>query len=94
MVVIALLTLDLHIPHAQSLKDKRMVVRRLKDRLRSKFNVATSEVEHQDLWQRAQISVVTVGSDENYARQTLQLALEDAERSTPECIIQGNIEVI
>jgi uncharacterized protein YlxP (DUF503 family) len=94
MIVIALLTLDVHVPHAQSLKDKRMVVRRLKDRLRSKFNVAVAEVEHQELWQRARLSVVTVGTDEAYARQTLQLGLEDAERSSPECAIEGNIEIV
>jgi uncharacterized protein YlxP (DUF503 family) len=94
MVVIALLTLDIHIPHAQSLKDKRMIVRRVKDRLRSKFNVSVSETEHQDLWQRAQLSVVTVGSDNDYAQQTLNLALEEAERSAPECVVQGNIEIV
>jgi len=92
--VIALLTLDVHIPEAHSLKDKRMVVRRLKDRLRSKFNIAAAEVEHQELWQRSQISVVTVGSDDSSVRQTLEHALLDAERSTPECIIQGTIEII
>ena len=94
MVVIALLTIDIHIPHAQSLKDKRMVLRRLKDRLRSKFNVSVSEVDHQDLWQRSQMSVVTVGSDNEYVRQTLALALEEAERSAPECVVQGNIEIV
>ena len=72
MVVIALLTLDIHIPHAHSLKDKRMVFRRLKDRLRSKFNVAVAEVEHQELWQRTQLSVVTVGSSESYVKEALQ----------------------
>jgi uncharacterized protein YlxP (DUF503 family) len=92
--VIALLSLDVHIPEAHSLKDKRMVVRRLKDRLRSKFNIAVAEVEHQELWQRSQISVVTVGSDDSSVRQTLEHALLDAERSTPECIIQGTIEII
>ena len=71
-----------------------MVVRRLKDRLRSKFNVSVAETDHQDLWQRAAISVTTVNSDEQYARQTLQLALEEAERSVPECIVQGNIEIV
>ena len=35
-----------------------------------------------------------VGSDEEYARQTLQLALEESERSAPECIVQGNIEIV
>ena len=71
-----------------------MVVRRLKDRLRSNFNVSVSEVEHQELWQRSQISVVTVGSDDSSVRQTLENALRDAERCTPECIIQGTIEII
>jgi hypothetical protein len=94
MVTIALLTLEIHIPHAQSLKDKRMVVRRLKDRLRSRFNVAVSETNHQDLWQRATLSIATVGSDEEYARQTLQLSLEESERSAPECIVSGNIEIV
>jgi uncharacterized protein YlxP (DUF503 family) len=94
MTVIALLTIDIHIPHAQSLKDKRMVIRRVKDRLRSKFNVAVSEVDHQDLWQRSQVSVVTVGSDDSYVQQTLQLALDEAERSVPECTVHGNIEIV
>jgi uncharacterized protein YlxP (DUF503 family) len=94
MLTIALLTLDVYIPHAQSLKDKRMVVRRLKDRLRSKFNVSVSETDHQELWQRTSLSVVTAASDEEYARQTLQLSLAEAERSAPECVVQGNIEVV
>ena len=45
---------------SQSLKDKRMVLRRLKDRLRA-LNVAVAEVAHQDLWQRAGLGIVTVG---------------------------------
>ncbi len=94
MIVIALLTLDIHIEHAQSLKDKRMIVRRLKDRLRSKFNVAVSEVDHQDLWQRSQLGIVTIGPDEAYLNQMLQHALEEAERSSPECTVQGNIEIV
>ena len=94
MVVIALLTLDIHIPHAQSLKDKRMVVRSLKDRLRAKFNVAVSEVDHQELWQRSQLSVVTVGSDESFLHKVLEQAAEDAERTAPECTIHSNIEII
>lgn len=94
MTVIALLTLDIHIPHAQSLKEKRMVIRRVKDRLQSKFNVAVSEVDHQDLWQRAQISVVTVGPDEAFLEKVLHEAAEEAERIAPECMIQSNIEIV
>jgi uncharacterized protein YlxP (DUF503 family) len=94
MVVIALLTLDIHIPHAQSLKEKRMVVRSLKDRLRSKFNVSVSEVDHQDLWQRSQVCVVIVGSDEKFLQKVLEEAAEEAERIAPECSIQSNIEIV
>jgi uncharacterized protein len=94
MVVIALLTLDIHIPHAQSLKDKRMVVRSLKDRLRTKFNVSVAEVDHQDLWQRSQVSVVTVGSDEQFLQKMLEDAAQEAERIAPECSIQSNIEIV
>ena len=94
MIVIALLTLDIHIPHAHSLKDKRMIVRSLKDRLRGKFNVSVSEVDHQDLWQRSQVSVVTVGSDEQFLRKVLNDAAEEAERIAPDCMIQSNIEIV
>ena len=94
MTVIALLTLDIHIPHAQSLKEKRMVVRSLKDRLRAKFNVAVSEVDHQDLWQRSQLSVVTVGPDEGFLKKVLEEASLEAERIAPECSIQSNIEIV
>ena len=94
MTVIALLTLDIHIPHAQSLKDKRMIVRSLKDRLRAKFNVSVSEVDHQDLWQRAQLGVVIVGPDEKFLKKVLEEASEAAERIAPDCIIQSNIEIV
>jgi len=48
---------EMHLPYSQSLKDKRMVLRRVKDRLQ-KFNVAVAEVDHQDLWQRATLGIV------------------------------------
>jgi uncharacterized protein YlxP (DUF503 family) len=71
-----------------------MVIRSLKDRLRTKFNVSVSEVDHQDLWQRAQLSVVTVGSDEGFLHKVLEQAAEEAERIAPECQIQANIETV
>ena len=92
--MIAFLTLELSIEAAQSLKDKRQVVRSLKDRLRTKFNVAVSEVDHQDLWQRSQMSVVTVGSDEKFLQKVLEEAALEAERIAPECSIQSNIEIV
>jgi uncharacterized protein YlxP (DUF503 family) len=64
--VIALLTLEVRMEAAQSLKDKRHVVRSLKDRLRANFNVAVSELDHTDLWQRATIGVVSISDSRDY----------------------------
>ena len=57
---IGLLTLEIHISDARSLKDKRQVLRSLKDRLRARFNVAVAELEHQELWQRSRVGVVSI----------------------------------
>jgi len=64
--VVALLTIELRIEHAQSLKDKRQVVRSLKDRLRAHFNVATAELDASGLWNRATIGVVSVSDSRDY----------------------------
>ena len=60
---ISLLTIELMIPWARSLKDKRSAVRGLKDRLRSRFNASVTEVAYQDKWQRAVIAVCILNSD-------------------------------
>ena len=70
-MTVGLLTVELHVPGSQSLKDKRMVLRRIKDRLK-KFNVAVSEVEHQDLWQRAALGVAVVSGDRRQVDEQLQ----------------------
>jgi uncharacterized protein YlxP (DUF503 family) len=91
---VGLLELDLHIPYAHSLKDKRMAVRRLKDRLRKRFNVSVAELAHQELWQRAGIGVVSIGPDPSYLEQQLALALQDVERALPDCEINGKISFL
>ncbi len=64
--MIAFLTLEIRIEAAHSLKDKRHVVRSLKDRLRANFNVAVSELDHNDLWQRATLGVVSISDSRDY----------------------------
>ena len=68
---VGLLTLEIFIPDAHSLKDKRQVLRSLKDRLRARFNVAVAELDHQDTWQRAQVGVVTLSNDAAHLEQSL-----------------------
>jgi len=75
---IGVITLELRLEDAHSLKDKRHYVKSLKDRLRGKFNVAVSEIDHQDVWQRSLIAAVTVSPDQARAEQVLQLVEREA----------------
>jgi len=72
MATVGVLTLELRLENSHSLKEKRHVVQSLKDRLRSKFNVAVAEIDHQDLWQRASVAAVTVASDAVHAEKVLR----------------------
>ena len=64
--MLALLTLELRIEAAQSLKDRRQVVRSLKDRLRASFNVSVAELEPGTLWNQATIGVVGISGSRDY----------------------------
>ena len=64
--MIAQLTLELHIESAQSLKDRRQVVRSLKDRLRAGFNISVAELDGAELWSRATIGIVSISSSRDY----------------------------
>jgi len=75
---IGVLTLELRLDGAHSLKDKRHTVKGLKDRLRSRFNVAVAEIDYQNTWQRSLVSAVTVSGDHQRAEQTLQLVEREA----------------
>ncbi|MBV9768376.1 MAG: DUF503 domain-containing protein [Bryobacterales bacterium] len=78
MPSVGVLTLELRLADAHSLKDKRHTVKSLKDRLRGKFNVAVAEIDFQDLWQRSLVSAVTVSGDRAHAEQVLQLVEREA----------------
>jgi len=90
---VAVLHVEIHIPYAQSLKDKRMVLRRLKDRLQ-KFNVAVAELEHQDLWQRASLGIVAISNTTVHVEQELAAAAEEIERLEPGLISRSEIEYL
>jgi uncharacterized protein len=91
---IGLLTLEIHIPDARSLKDKRQVIRSLKDRLRGQFNVAVAELDHQELWQRALVGVVSISGDAKHLEQSLQAVFAESERLLGRDLIGHEIEVL
>lgn len=65
-MLVGLLTLDLHFPEAHSLKEKRKVLKSIKDRIRSRFNVSVAEVDGNDLWQRSLIGIACVANETRF----------------------------
>jgi len=90
-MTVGLLTLELHVAGARSLKDKRAVLRRVKDRL-GRLNLAVAEIAHHDLWQRAGLGIVTVGVDQEIVERTLDSALRAVERVEPDVVVRSDIE--
>jgi uncharacterized protein YlxP (DUF503 family) len=88
--MIAFLTLELSIEAAQSLKDKRQVVRSLKDRLRVNFNVAVAEIDPTNLWNRATIGVVSVSESKDY----LDGLMKKVERMATRLANNGGAELV
>lgn len=89
---IGLLTLEIHIPDARSLKDKRQVLRSLKDRLCAHFNVAVAELEHQDLWQRSRVGVVSISSDRKHLEESIAAIAAESERLLGRDLVSQEIE--
>jgi uncharacterized protein len=70
--VLGVLTLEVHIEHSRSLKDKRHVVKSLKDRLRERFNVSVAEIDYLDSLNHSVIAVATIANDRVFAEKVLQ----------------------
>ena len=92
-MVIGLLSVELVIPYAQSLKDKRMVLRGIKDRLK-KFNVAVAEVAHQDVWQRAGLGIVAISTTTEHVDRELAAVKNEIERVEPGLITRTEVEFL
>ena len=90
---LGLLTVDLYINTSpQSLKEKRMVIKPLKDKIRQTFNVSVSELDSQDKWQVATLGMVMIGPDHHYIDSCLQNLLKLIEGYHPVDITHHQIE--
>ena len=84
--------MELRIKHAHSLKDKRQVVKGLKDRLRRKFNVSVSEIEDQDLHNSAVVAAATVSSSRPFAEKILRAVEEETAELVGPMLIRAEVE--
>jgi len=91
-MVIGYLELNIHFPHARSLKDKRQELASLKDRIRQKYNVALAELEFQDVWQRTKIGIVTLNSQPSIVEQILARIRTDVREHTNGELLSSDIQ--
>jgi uncharacterized protein YlxP (DUF503 family) len=77
---VGVLILEIQLPYSHSLKDKRAVLLKMRDRIRSRFNVAVAELDHQDVWQHATLGVVSISNSQKLLESVLQQVLRESER--------------
>jgi len=92
VAVVGVLTLELRIEQAHSLKEKRHVVKSLKDRLRNRFNVSVAEIEDMELHNSAVLAVAVVSASRDFASQVLQAVEAEAESQLGAMLIRTNVE--
>jgi uncharacterized protein YlxP (DUF503 family) len=94
-VTIGLLTFEIHLPQSRSLKDKRQVLRSVKERLRARHNVAVSELsDGSDVWQRASVAVVSVASRRDVLENLFEAVVRETEGHIPGHLIETGREFL
>jgi len=91
---IAYCSLELFLPYSQSLKEKRMVLRKALDRLRSRSSFSIAEIDYQNLWQRAKLAAVTVGPDNAVLERATQQFVKEAENTLQDLLIDCQVSYI
>ena len=91
---VGVLTLEIQIPYSHSLKEKRAVLLKVRDRLRGRFNVAVAELDHQDVWQRATLGIVSISDSPKYLEGLFQQVLAETERILGDDVADHNIEYL
>ena len=91
---VALGMVELHLPHVGSLKDKRHVLKGLKERVRARFEVSVAEVDHQDVWQRATLAVAYVSADARHANEVVSKAMDFIEDHVEGRVLETFVEIL
>lgn len=94
-IAIGLCTLELYLAGVESLKEKRSILKPLLKRLHNTFNVATSEVDYQDVWESSVIAIVTVSTSTHHLDQSITTIIKWIEQHYPDAqIVNQEIEIL
>jgi len=91
---VALGLVELHLPDVGSLKDKRHVLKGLKEKVRARFEVSVAEVDHQDIWQRATLAVAYVSADARHANTVISKAMDFIEDNVAGRVLDTSVEIL
>lgn len=93
-VRVAVGTVELHLPNVGSLKNKRHVLKGLKEKVKHRFDVAVAEVDHHDSWQRATLAVASISHDSRHANEVVSKAVAFIESLVDGHVIDLQIEIL
>jgi len=91
---VALGVVELHLPDVGSLKDKRHVLKGLKEKVRARFEVSVAEVDHQDIWQRATLAVAYVSADARHANTVISKAMDFIKDNVAGRVLDTSVEIL
>ena len=83
---------QLYLPESRSLKDKRQVLKSLKDRLHNRFNVSVAEVDHSELWQRSTLALAVVSIGMDHADEVISKAIRYIEEEGRVQVLDASVE--
>jgi len=93
-MVVGVCTIELYLPNNGSLKDKRQIVKSLKERTKRRFNVSIAEIDDQDLWQKTVLGIACVSNDKSHINQTLDKVIAMIRGTPPVEVVQYHLEII
>jgi len=93
-MVIGLITFEIYFPYVHSLKEKRKILSKLKDKIKLKFNVSIAELDFLDKWQRTKIGLVAINSQKLTIEKMLNRILKEIEENLEGELLNYKIDYI
>lgn len=93
-MIVGILTVELMMPENSSLKEKRMVIKSLKDKIRDRFNVSIAEIDNQEKWQLATFAIAYVGTDKVHVDSALSKVVDFIKGCRQADLIDYNTELL
>ena len=93
-MAVGLLVVELHIPQSGSLKEKRRVIKSLKERVKNRFNVSVAEVGELDFWQKAVLGIACVANEAGFVNEVLDRVMDFIRRDAQVEVVHHQLQMV